>query len=201
MNWLLIPAAYALPSEYLTTLHSGSLAAARTPSLAPKSSALSPAAQAVRPAKHEGAGDVYLHANIRKLNVLLWRAHFINDTEFARRIALKAGHTNCMACRQSQYAKCKRGGRIIVWLGRYRVRHCCFVERLLHLRVFQSGGYRFRFCCACRVNHQEYVSLRSTGGFTTFCLRAAAALAFAGEGLHYRRFPCLAAVLSQCMTS
>ncbi|KAJ7621769.1 hypothetical protein DFH06DRAFT_1341090 [Mycena polygramma] len=155
------------------------------------------AAQAVHPAKREGAGDVYLHANVRKLDVLLWRAQIINDAEFARRIALKAGHTNRMPRRQRQYAKCERGGRIIVWLGRYRVQRRCFVERLLHLRVFQSGGRRFRFRCACRVGHREYVSLSSAGGFAAFRLRAAAALANAGEGVHYRRFPRPAAVLSQ----
>ncbi|KAJ7604969.1 hypothetical protein DFH06DRAFT_1348983 [Mycena polygramma] len=146
------------------------------------------AAQLVHPNLREGAGDVYLHANVRKVDVFLWRTLRITDTEFARRIGLKAGHTNCMPRRQRQYGKCAGGGRIIIWLGRYRVRRRCFVERLLHLRVFQSGGRRFRFPCACRVRHREYVSLSSAGGLAAFRARAAGTLAIAGEGVDYHHF-------------
>ncbi|KAJ6478846.1 hypothetical protein C8R47DRAFT_1219392 [Mycena vitilis] len=147
------------------------------------------AAQLVRPNLGEGGGDVYLHANVRRVDVFLWRTLRITDTEFARRIGLKAGHTNCMPRRQRQYGKCTGGGRIIIWLGRYRVRRRCFVERLLHLRVFQSGGRRFRFPCACRVRHREYVSLSSAGGLAAFRARAAGTLAIAGESVDYHRFP------------
>ncbi|KAJ7655573.1 hypothetical protein DFH06DRAFT_1329022 [Mycena polygramma] len=146
------------------------------------------AAQAVHPNQREGDGDVYLHANVKVIDVLRWQALLITDTQLRERIALKAGHTKCLPRRQRQYAKCDRGGRIIVWLGRYRVRRRCFVERLVHLCVFQSGGRRFWFRCACRVRHREYVSLDSAGGFAVFRARAVSALAIAGEGVHYSRF-------------
>ncbi|KAJ7639957.1 hypothetical protein DFH06DRAFT_1334876 [Mycena polygramma] len=146
------------------------------------------AARRLHAYQDEAAGDVYLHANVKIKHVRRWSAGLMHDNEFARRIALKAGHTKCLPRRLLQYRKCDRGRRVIVWLGRYRVARRCFVERLVHLRVFQYGGRRFRFRCACRVRHREYVTLSSVGGFAAFRAHVSDVLAEAGEVEQYKRF-------------
>ncbi|KAJ7621799.1 hypothetical protein DFH06DRAFT_1143533 [Mycena polygramma] len=146
------------------------------------------AARRLHAYQDEAAGDVYLHANVKIKHVHRWSAGLMHDNEFTRRIALKAGHTKCLPRRLLQYRKCDRGQRVIIWLGLYRVARRCFVERLIHLRVFQHGGRRFGFRCACRVRHREYVTLSSVGGFGAFRAHVSDVLAEAGEVEQYKCF-------------
>ncbi|KAJ7663085.1 hypothetical protein DFH06DRAFT_1324569 [Mycena polygramma] len=138
------------------------------------------AAQLVHPNLREGAGDVYLQANVRKVDVFLWRTLRITDRV--------EGGSHKLHAPPPAAVRQMRGGWADHHLAGAIPRPASLLQRLLHLCVFQSGGRRFRFPCACRVRRREYVSLSSAGGLAAFRARAAGALATAGEGVHYRHF-------------
>ncbi|KAJ6516682.1 hypothetical protein C8R47DRAFT_1063359 [Mycena vitilis] len=143
----------------------------------------------VDPYDREGPGLEYVVGNVSELDLESWRAQDLNDDELIARTAFKIGHTNRLPRRQSQYKKCAQGGRVIVWIGFYRVARRYFVERFIHLRLFKHGSRRVNVHCACCVGHREYVALDSAGGFATVRARMVRVLVHSGEQVDFEFLP------------
>ncbi|KAJ7602593.1 hypothetical protein DFH06DRAFT_1152696 [Mycena polygramma] len=143
----------------------------------------------VDPYDREGRGLEYVVGNVSELDLESWRAQNLNDDELIARTAFKIGHTDRLPRRQSQYRKCAQGGRVIVWIGFYRVARRYFVERFIHLRLFKHGGRRVNVHCACCVGHREYVALDSVGGFATVRARMATVLVHSEEQVDFEFLP------------
>ncbi|KAJ6465660.1 hypothetical protein C8R47DRAFT_1224350 [Mycena vitilis] len=146
------------------------------------------AEKTAHPGKREGRGSVYLVANVDNDDIKSWRAGTLDDPGLIARTAFKAGHTNRLPRRQSQYQKCARG-RTIVWMAHYRVSRRYFIERFIHLRLFKHGGQRVRFACSCCVNHREYMALDSLRGFAAVDSRITDVLLSSGEQMDRETLP------------
>ncbi|KAJ6518067.1 hypothetical protein C8R47DRAFT_1205146 [Mycena vitilis] len=141
------------------------------------------------PYKLEGSGFEYLLATVKEIDLWLWRLGFFTDEELMRRTAFKIGHTSSLSRRQSQYKKCTRHGRVIVWIGFYRVARRYFVERFIHLRLKLYGGRRAFFVCACHIRHREYVALKSVRGLASVQVLVANVLADSREQIDFEFLP------------
>ncbi|KAJ7077756.1 hypothetical protein C8R44DRAFT_896176 [Mycena epipterygia] len=143
--------------------------------------------------KLEGPGLVYNVACLAEADIAEYRCS-ARDAASKKRLCdaakLKAGHTNNMRRRQSQYKKCDaRGIQRHIWLCSYPVQRRYRLERLIHLDVLGSGGVRLvDECPGCSVHHREFFALPSIHGFSGLHQSIIKVLASTGERTDTRTF-------------